>query len=77
MDSLNADIPSDEMVRQKGWDRWCQQLEVPIGELLPDQPAPLLKSDRRPAIQRVDPALPPPRLTTNRMECLPRLAFGG
>ncbi len=28
--------------RPNGWDRWCQQLEVRLGELLPDQPVPLL-----------------------------------
>lgn len=26
-----------------GWDRLCQQLGVTVGELLPDQPVPLLK----------------------------------
>ena len=26
------------------WDRWNQQLEVSVGELLPNQPVPLLKS---------------------------------
>jgi len=25
------------------WDRWSQRLEVTVGELLPDQPDPLLK----------------------------------
>jgi len=25
------------------WDRWSQRLEVTVGELLPDQPVPLLK----------------------------------
>jgi len=34
------------MVRLKGWIRWCQQLEVRVGELLPDQPVPLLKHRR-------------------------------
>ena len=29
--------------RQTRWDRWRQQLEVTVGELLPDQPVPLLK----------------------------------
>jgi hypothetical protein len=29
--------------RPTRWDRWCQQLEVTVGELLPDQPVPLLK----------------------------------
>ena len=29
--------------RPNRWDRWCQQLEVTVGELLPDQPVPLLK----------------------------------
>jgi len=29
--------------RPSRWDRWSQQLEVTVGELLPDQPAPLLK----------------------------------
>ena len=29
--------------RPSRWDRWCQQLEVTFGELLPDQPVPLLK----------------------------------
>ena len=29
--------------RPSRWDRWCQQLEVTVGELLPDQPVPLLK----------------------------------
>jgi hypothetical protein len=30
--------------RPSRWDRWSQQLEVTVGELLPDQPVPLLKS---------------------------------
>ena len=29
--------------RPTRWDRWCQQLEVTVGELLPDQTVPLLK----------------------------------
>ena len=29
--------------RPTRWDRWSQQLEVTVGELLPDQPVPLLK----------------------------------
>ena len=29
--------------RPRRWDRWSQQLEVTVGELLPDQPVPLLK----------------------------------
>jgi len=29
--------------RPNRWDRWSQQLEVTVGELLPDQPVPLLK----------------------------------
>jgi len=29
--------------RPTRWDRWCQQLEITVGELLPDQPVPLLK----------------------------------
>ena len=29
--------------RPSRWDRWSQQLEVKMGELLPDQPVPLLK----------------------------------
>ena len=29
--------------RPTRWDRWCQQLEATVGELLPDQPVPLLK----------------------------------
>jgi hypothetical protein len=29
--------------RPTRWDRWCQQLEVTVGERLPDQPVPLLK----------------------------------
>ena len=29
--------------RPSRWDRWSQQLEVTVGELLPDQPVPLLK----------------------------------
>ena len=29
--------------RPSHWDRWSQQLEVTVGELLPDQPVPLLK----------------------------------
>ena len=32
--------------RPTRWDRWCQQLEVTVGELLPDQPVPLLKKRR-------------------------------
>ena len=32
--------------RPTRWDRWCQQLEVTFGELLPDQPVPLLKKRR-------------------------------
>jgi hypothetical protein len=28
------------------WDRWCQRLEITSGELLPDQPVPLLKRRR-------------------------------
>jgi hypothetical protein len=28
--------------RQTRWDRWYQQLDVTVGELLPDQPVPLL-----------------------------------
>ena len=27
--------------RPSRWDRWSQQLEVTVGELLPDQPVPL------------------------------------
>jgi len=30
--------------RPTHWDRWSQRLEVTSGELLPDQPAPLLKN---------------------------------
>ena len=29
--------------RPSRWDRWSQQLEVTVGELLPDQSVPLLK----------------------------------
>jgi hypothetical protein len=29
--------------RSSRWDRWSQPLEVTVGELLPDQPVPLLK----------------------------------
>ena len=29
--------------RPSRWDRWCQQLEITVGELLPDQLVPLLK----------------------------------
>ena len=29
--------------RPTRWDRWCQQLEITVGELLPGQPVPLLK----------------------------------
>jgi Protein of unknown function (DUF1651) len=29
--------------RPSRWDRWSQQLEITVGELLPDQPVPLLK----------------------------------
>ncbi len=29
--------------RPSRWDRWSQQLEVTVGELLPDQAVPLLK----------------------------------
>ena len=29
--------------RPNRWDRWSQQLEVTVGELLPGQPVPLLK----------------------------------
>ena len=29
--------------RPSRWDRWSQRLEVTVGELLPDQPVPLLK----------------------------------
>jgi len=29
--------------RPTRWDRWCHQLEVTVGELLPGQPVPLLK----------------------------------
>ena len=29
--------------RSSRWNRWSQQLEVTVGELLPDQPVPLLK----------------------------------
>ena len=29
--------------RPSRWDHWSQQLEVTVGELLPDQPVPLLK----------------------------------
>ena len=29
--------------RPTRWERWCQQLDVTVGELLPDQPVPLLK----------------------------------
>jgi hypothetical protein len=29
--------------RPSRWDRWSQQLEVTVGELLPDQPVSLLK----------------------------------
>jgi len=29
--------------RPTRWDRWAQRLEVTVGELLPDQPVPLLK----------------------------------
>ena len=29
--------------RPSRWDRWSQQLEVTVGEPLPDQPVPLLK----------------------------------
>ena len=29
--------------RPSRWDRWSQQLEVTVGELLPGQPVPLLK----------------------------------
>jgi len=32
--------------RPTRWDRWCQQLKVTVGELLPDQPVPLLKHRR-------------------------------
>ena len=28
--------------RPSRWDRWSQQLEVTVGELVPDQPVPLL-----------------------------------
>ena len=34
------------------WDRWSQRLEVTVGELLPDQPFPLLK--RRLQLSRED-----------------------
>ena len=36
--------------RPSCWDRWSQQLEVTVGELLPNQPVPLLK--RRLALSR-------------------------
>jgi hypothetical protein len=36
--------------RPSRWDRWSQQLEVTVGELLPDQPVPLLK--QRPELSR-------------------------
>ena len=29
--------------RPARWDRWSQRLEVTVGELLPNQPVPLLK----------------------------------
>ena len=29
--------------RPSRWDRWSKRLEVTVGELLPDQPVPLLK----------------------------------
>jgi len=29
--------------RPTRWDRWCQQVEVITGELLPGEPVPLLK----------------------------------
>ena len=32
--------------RPTRWDRWCQQLEVTVGELLPGEPVPLLKHRR-------------------------------
>ena len=32
--------------RPTRWDRWCQQLEVITGELLPGEPVPLLKHRR-------------------------------
>ena len=30
-------------LRPSRWDRWSKRLEVTVGELLPDQPLPLLK----------------------------------
>jgi hypothetical protein len=36
--------------RPTRWDRWVQRLELITGELLPDQPVPLLK--RRQALSR-------------------------
>ncbi len=38
--------------RPSRWDRWAQRLEVTVGELLPDQPVPLLK--RRLELSRED-----------------------
>jgi hypothetical protein len=38
--------------RPTRWDRWAQRLEVTVGELLPDQPVPLLK--RRLELSRED-----------------------
>jgi hypothetical protein len=38
--------------RPARWDRWAQRLEVTVGELLPDQPVPLLK--RRLELSRED-----------------------
>ncbi|MCX5946949.1 MAG: DUF1651 domain-containing protein [Cyanobacteria bacterium] len=32
--------------RPTRWDRWCQQLEVTVGELLTGEPVPLLKHRR-------------------------------
>ncbi|MEB3199313.1 MAG: hypothetical protein VKK62_02145 [Synechococcaceae cyanobacterium] len=36
--------------RPSRWDRWTQRLEVTEGELLPDQPVPLLQA--KPSAQR-------------------------
>jgi Protein of unknown function (DUF1651) len=32
--------------RPSSWDRWCQLLEVTVGELLPGEPVPLLNHRR-------------------------------
>ena len=63
--------------RPSRWDRWSQQLEVTVGELLPDQPVPLLKrrlelsreeaiklwaSKRKEGWQSTEPLWDPPQL---------------